>query len=156
MKNCISLDKWEIYGHCLDTLTKSRTIISVANATQIELKGTWSGTVQVGETGALSSFEIFNCKGAFEVILGKPWLKAVQAQHDYIMDEIIFGKEGEQETITNILEDITETEPITQMAIDNKETNSPTYPSQLESTETPAEEQLMKEWARIVQMNTLD
>jgi len=156
MKNCISLDKWEKYGHCLDTLTKSRTIISVANATQIESKGTWSGTVQVGETGALSSFEIFDCKGAFEVILGKPWLKAVRAQHDYITDEIIIGKKGEQETITNILEDTTETEPITQMAIDDEETNSPTYPSQLGSTETPAEEQLAKEWARVAQMNTLE
>jgi len=88
MRNCISLKRWEKYGHCLDTLTISNTVISVANATRIESKGTWTGIVQVGETGALSSFEIFDCKGAFDVILGKPWLKAVRAHHDYVTDEI--------------------------------------------------------------------
>jgi transposase InsO family protein len=104
MKNCISLERWERYGHCLDTLKKSQTIISVANSTEIESKGTWTGIVQVGETGALSHFEVFDCKGAFDVILGKPWLRAVRAQHDYTTDKITIGKEGEQEVITNILE----------------------------------------------------
>jgi hypothetical protein len=104
MKNCISLEKWERYGHCLDVLRNSQTIISVTNSTEIESKGRWTGIVQVGEMGALSHFEVFDCKGAFDVILGKPWLRAVRAQHDYITDKITIGKEGEQEVITNILE----------------------------------------------------
>jgi hypothetical protein len=117
MKNCISLERWERYGHCLDTLTKSQTIISVANSTEIESKGRWTGIVQVGETGALSRFEIFDCKGAFDVILGKPWLRAVRAQHNYITDKITIGREGEQEVITNILD-----------TNDNEETTLQTYP----------------------------
>ena len=104
MRNCISLRRWERYGHCLDAITKSSTVISVANATEIESMGTWTGTVQVGGTGAWSSFEIFDCKNAFDVILGKPWLKAVRAQHDYVKDEIVIGVEGEQEVITNMLD----------------------------------------------------
>lgn len=104
MKNCISLKRWERYGHCLDTLTASKTIVSVANATEIESIGTWKGMVQVGGTGALSSFEVFDCKGAFDVILGKPWLRAVRAHHDYVTDEITIGNMGEQEVITNLLD----------------------------------------------------
>ena len=60
MKNCISWERWSRYGHCLDTLMESRTIISVANATKIKSIGTWTGTVQVGGTGALSRFEVFD------------------------------------------------------------------------------------------------
>lgn len=48
------------------------TIISVANATEIKSIGAWIGTVQVGGTGALSRFKVFDCRGAFDVILGKP------------------------------------------------------------------------------------
>ena len=51
----------------------------------------------------MSHFEIFDCKGAFDVILGKPWLREVRAQHDYVMDSITIGKDGQQETIANIL-----------------------------------------------------
>lgn len=95
MRNCISLERWEKYGHCLDTITKSRTIISVANATEIMSEGSWTGVIQVGDTEASGRFEIFDCRGAFDVILGKPWLIAVRAQHDYTTDKITIGRDGE-------------------------------------------------------------
>ena len=96
MRNCISLRRWERYGHCLDALIKSNTVISVANAAEIVSIGSWTGTVQVGGTGAPSCFEIFDRKNTFNVILGKPWLKAICAQHDYITDNITIGVDGKQ------------------------------------------------------------
>ena len=54
MRNCISLDRWRRYRHILDNLSKSNTIISVANATEIKSIGMWTGTIQVGNTGAWS------------------------------------------------------------------------------------------------------
>jgi transposase InsO family protein len=134
MRNCISADRWKRYGHCLDTLSKSDITISVANATEIQSMGRWTGTVQVGGIGALSSFEIFDCKGAFDVILGKPWLKEVRAQHDYVRDEITIGNVGEQEVITNLLD------------TDTHKADTP----------TPPEEQLQKEWTRISLMSESD
>ena len=131
---------------------KSNTIISVANATEIESKGTWTGTVQAGGTGALSCFEIFDCKDAFNVILGKPWLKAIRAQHDYITDEITIGADGEQEVLTNILNTSvtkTVTPPLNDVAI-------PNTPQQQETIETTADNQLSEEWARITQLGTSD
>ena len=47
------------------------------------------------------SFEVFNSNGAFEVILGKPWLKSVQATHHYTTDEITMTIEGRTTTVTN-------------------------------------------------------
>jgi transposase InsO family protein len=151
MKNCISLKRWERYGHCLDALTDSRTIVSVANAAEIKSIGTWTGVVQVGETGALSSFEVFDCQGAFDVILGKPWLKAVRAQHDYATDKITIGEAGEQEVISNLLDSV-DTNP--------EQPTTPTNTRQREergkTTETSPEEQLKEEWTRISQINMSD
>jgi hypothetical protein len=155
MRNCISLDRWEKYGHCLDTLSKSGIVISVANAVTVESRGTWTGTVQVGDTGALSRFEVFDCKGAFDVILGKPWLREVRAQHDYVTDKIIIGEEGRQEVISNILDTPTDKTPIP-----NTNTQEPTHTEQIPQNktttklETHPEEQLAREWTRIASINT--
>jgi hypothetical protein len=147
MRNCISLDRWEKYGHCLDTLSKSNTIISVANATEIESKGSWTGTVQVGGTGARSRFEIFDCKGAFDVILGKPWLKEVRAHHDYVTDRIIIGKDGRQEVITNILDDNQTT------TVSEKDKLTQQTPGENKLAEAHPEEQLSREWTLIAEIN---
>ena len=162
MRNCISLRRWERYGHCLDTLVKSNTVISVANAAEIALIGSWTGTVQVGGTGAPSCFEIFDCKNAFDVILEKPWLKAVHAQHDYITDRITIEVDGEQEVITNMLDDtavngtnILNDETLTQP--EPKVTVTNTSQQQLNTqVETTAEHQLTEEWTRIAQLGASD
>ena len=162
MRNCISLRRWECYGHCLDTLVKSNTVISVANAAEIVSIGSWTGTVQVGGTGAPSCFEIFDCKNAFDVILGKPWLKAVRAQHDYITDRITIEVDGEQEVITNMLDDtavngtnILNDETLTQP--EPKVTVTNTSQQQLNTqVETTAEHQLTEEWTRIAQLGASD
>ena len=156
MRNCISLSRWEKYGHCLDNLSKSSTIISVANATEIRSIGTWTGMVQIGGTGALSCFKVFDCRGAFDVILGKPWLKAVRAQHDYVTDRITIGEVGRQEIISNIL-DTSEDElqsPNTRTEEATPTEHTPQTKVSYEQ-ETLPEEQLAREWTRISQMNTL-
>jgi hypothetical protein len=45
--------------------------------------GMWTGPVKVSNTEAISDFEVFDCQGAFDVILGKPWLWDICAIHDY-------------------------------------------------------------------------
>ena len=153
MKNCISLNRWERYRHCLDTLTKSNVIISVANSTELKSKGTWTGIVQVGGTGAPSHFEIFDCKGAFNVILGKPWLKVIRAQHDYVTDEITIGKDSKQEVITNILDLDTKKDdpPLQPPSSDNVKPKPQSGDTQatppVNAIKTPGEDQLAAEWA---------
>jgi hypothetical protein len=150
MKNCISWKRWERYGHCLDALTESKIIVSVANATEIKSMGSWTGVVQVGETGASSSFEVFDCKDAFDVILGKPWLKDVRAQHDYVTDEITIGTAGKQEVITNLLD--TKKTPVPSDNLVHSNEQQGTLPEYDKTTETIPDNQLMKEWTRISQV----
>ena len=72
IRNCISKTHWEQYSHCLEPMEPSSTWIKVMNDARIRLLSQWTGTVQVGGVGAKSSFEVFNCKGTFNIILGKP------------------------------------------------------------------------------------
>ena len=147
MRNCISKHRWERYGHCLSPLEPSTTRIKVANGSTIMPLGRWHGTVRVGNIGAPSWFEVFECGNAFDVILGKPWLKAVKAVHDYSTDEITITHDGESKTIPNSathtadkVQSVTDLLEATPMEDDNP------------VLETDPIEQLDREWARIHQI----
>ena len=55
----------------------------------------------MGGIEAKSAFEIFDCKGAFDVILGKPWLRKVCAIHNYFTDTITIGTDTHSEVLVN-------------------------------------------------------
>ena len=101
MRNCIGLHIWNSYGHCLGTLTPTTLSVSVANNHTIPCIGIWSGEVDIGGTSSRTYFAVFDCKGAFNVILGKPWLKEVDAIHYYKTDTITINTGTIQTTIGN-------------------------------------------------------
>ncbi|GLB40100.1 hypothetical protein LshimejAT787_0706100 [Lyophyllum shimeji] len=116
MRNCISLRRWQNYCHLLgpDSLNPSRLRIGVANGAKTPLLGTWTGMVKVGGTIVNTTFEVFNCGEAFDVILGKPWLKQMRAIHDYETDLILLRGPAATETtkaaeiITNQVDSVNE------------------------------------------------
>ena|SRR5882762_2068878 len=151
MRNCISKKRWENYGHCLSPLEPTPTEIKVASGSRIKPLGRWTGTVKVGKIGAPSSFEVFDCGDAFNVILGKPWLKAVKAIHDYLTDEITISRNGESDTILNsAIHPTTDHAQISSERVD--ETPITTPPSDNIDVETNPTEQLNKEWQQIHQL----
>lgn len=155
MRNCISKKRWEHYGHCLTPLEPSKTRIKVANGSRIAPLGCWTGTVKVGKVGAPSSFEIFDCGDAFDVILGKPWLKAVKAKHDYSTDEITISHNGENDIIRNSATDPTvDHTQISVEYVDETPPETPTSPTEDALVESDPTEQLDREWARIHQIKT--
>ncbi|KAJ7106324.1 hypothetical protein C8R44DRAFT_587287, partial [Mycena epipterygia] len=88
-RNCISLARWKRYGHCLGSpLVPSPTRLGVANGRKIWPYGRWWGDVSVGGVRVTAWFEVFDSGGAFDVILGKPWLHSVRAIHTYETDEL--------------------------------------------------------------------
>ena len=101
MCNCIGLHVWNSYGHCLGTLTPTTLRDSVANNNTIPCKGLWSGEVSIGGTKSHTHFAVFDCKGAFDVILGKPWLKEINIAHYYKTDTITINTGTNQTTIDN-------------------------------------------------------
>ncbi|KAJ7135941.1 hypothetical protein C8R44DRAFT_869633 [Mycena epipterygia] len=103
MKNCISKKRWDAYGHCLTLLAPTATRIRVASGGRVTPMGKWWGEVEVGGVRVQAWFEVFECGGVFDVILGKPWLHAVRGIHDYDADRIhiragtmeaVIGNEG--------------------------------------------------------------
>jgi len=67
---------------------------------RIASEGRWSGTVNIAGAETTQSFEIFNSNGAFQVILGKPWLRGIQAVHKYETDLITIQMKGKTTTIS--------------------------------------------------------
>src|SRR6266481_1172219 len=57
--------------------------------------------VDVAGTEAVQSFKVFDSNGAFQVILGKPWLSYIQAVHRYGTDQITIQAQGLTKTISN-------------------------------------------------------
>ncbi|KAJ6460267.1 hypothetical protein C8R45DRAFT_842852, partial [Mycena sanguinolenta] len=101
MRNCISLMQWKKYGHCLGQAAPSKTRLGVASGGKIWPYGRWWGEVSVGGVSAAAWFEIFECNGAFDALLGKPWLHSVRASHNYETDEIHICARGHETVLRN-------------------------------------------------------
>ncbi|KAJ7232539.1 hypothetical protein C8J57DRAFT_1533014 [Mycena rebaudengoi] len=76
--------------------------------------GKWRGEVQVGGVRVYAWFVVFDCAGAFDVILGKPWLHMVHGIHDYGTDRIHIQADEEEATIQNEIGDETKEGPETE------------------------------------------
>ena len=150
MRNCISQERWKRYGHCLSELQPTTTKIKVANGAKLTPSGRWFGTVRVGNVGAESWFEVFDSHGAFDVILGKPWLQQVRARHDYESDTLVISQGEVSETVVN---EARETQTI---GVNREEEETAQITQSEEQTETPPWEQLDREWARIHQIRASD
>ena len=101
MKNTMCATKWQTQRHRLSRLHLSKVTLCVADNRRITSKGTWTGTIDMAGTETTQSCEVFDSNGAFQVILGKPWLCSVQAIHKYDTDEITIQVQGQTMTITN-------------------------------------------------------
>ena len=101
MQNTMCATKWQTQRHHLSGLHPSKVTLCVAENWQIVSKGTWTGTIDVAGTETTQSCEVFESNGAFQVILGKPWLRSMQAIHKYDTDEITIHVQGQTTTITN-------------------------------------------------------
>src|SRR6266481_3019128 len=101
MRNTLCTSKWHSWQHRLTPPSPSEVILSIVDNCRIPSQGRWTGIVDVAGTEALQSFEIFVSKGAFQAILGKPWLRYVKAVHKYATDQIVIQTSGRTRTISN-------------------------------------------------------
>lgn len=91
----------------------------------------------MGGIEAESAFEIFDCKGAFNVILGKLWLKKVCAIHDYFTDMITIGTDTQREALIN---STPPQPPSSLMPIDVTATTNEQDPGQFDEQEQESKE----------------
>src|SRR6266481_2554849 len=88
MKNTMCKRTWNAQQHRLGPLHPSRVTLSMADNHCILSEGKWAGVIEVAGTKMAQALEVFDSKGAFQVILGKPWLRDIQAIHRYRTDQI--------------------------------------------------------------------
>jgi len=148
MQNCISKRRWDAYGHCLSALSPTTTRISIANNVEIIPIGRWFGQITICGIGTYSWFEVFESHGAFDVILGKPWLHQLKAIHDYGNDQFRIPQGDTFAVIPNSL-----LAPSSDSPVQTVSDTTPEPTTELTATlETPAWNQLDREWARIHQI----
>ena len=146
MVNCLSKAKWNAYNVCLWTLLPLTTIIGVANNQRVRSMGRWKGTIRVGGIVTESTFEVFECQGAFEVILGKPWLRQVKATHEYMTDTIRIPTTERTITLTN--------EDTNTQAAETPASMSTIKPTRANPTEKPQPNR--NRWEALTVMDTED
>ncbi|KIJ22811.1 hypothetical protein M422DRAFT_276703 [Sphaerobolus stellatus SS14] len=101
MRNVADKKVWEKKKHRLGPLQQSTVVLKVADNHPIRSEGCWSGEVEVAGVKTKTDFEIIDTNGAFDLLLGKPWLRDVKAVHDYARDTIQIQDETATTTITN-------------------------------------------------------
>jgi hypothetical protein len=101
MRNCIGKHIWDSYGHCLGSLSPTDAYISVANNEHISCTGLWSGDISLARMKFHTHFSVFDCRGVFDVILGKPWLHEARAIHYYANDTLSISTDTNTTIIGN-------------------------------------------------------
>ncbi|KIJ29609.1 hypothetical protein M422DRAFT_188198, partial [Sphaerobolus stellatus SS14] len=101
MRNTMCTRKWSQWGHRLGEKEQSTITMRVADNHHIPSAGRWKGKTEVSGVEVNTTFEMFDSHGAFEVILGKPWLRAVKAVHHFEDDSIDISTANNKATIQN-------------------------------------------------------
>ena len=74
--------------HRLHNISNSTQRLRMANGVTLQSEATWTGTVDIDGVQTSSTFEVFNSKGGWAFLFGKPSLAAFKAVHDYGEDTI--------------------------------------------------------------------
>ncbi|KAJ7832541.1 hypothetical protein B0H14DRAFT_3463324 [Mycena olivaceomarginata] len=62
----------------------SPKVLRMANGVLVPSGGVWRGKITVGGVSAIGKFEIFPGGGVWQMLLGKPMLRAFEASHEYV------------------------------------------------------------------------
>ncbi|GAB1528281.1 hypothetical protein RhiTH_011473 [Rhizoctonia solani] len=82
--NILDAALWAANKSSLGPLKPSQTLLQVADSKASQCLGQWTGQVELAGQAQWSSFEVFDSGGAFEVLLGKPWLTQAKATQSFI------------------------------------------------------------------------
>ena len=92
MVNAVDLLVHQKSKHCLKPLEKSNHILRMADGQLVPSAGIWSSEVMVSSTTVEDAFEVFDSKGAWLALFGKPLLRKFKAIHEYEADIVKIPK----------------------------------------------------------------
>ncbi|KAF8193987.1 hypothetical protein K438DRAFT_1588889, partial [Mycena galopus ATCC 62051] len=88
MVSAIDSKVYEKVKHRLAALGKSARILRMADGRLTPSIGTWTGSVTLGGKTHRGRFEIFDSRGAWALLFGKPLLEQFDAVHKYGPDTL--------------------------------------------------------------------
>ncbi|KIN94287.1 hypothetical protein M404DRAFT_168742, partial [Pisolithus tinctorius Marx 270] len=62
--------------------------LRMANSTVIPAAAQWTGMIRIGDIKTQGMFVVFNSRGGWAFLVGKPLLIAFKAQHNYNTDQV--------------------------------------------------------------------
>ncbi|KAF8230723.1 hypothetical protein L208DRAFT_1280521, partial [Tricholoma matsutake] len=80
--------------HWLGECKGSTRRLHMADGTVMRAEAVWTGTIQVDNVCVEGSFEVFDSGGSWSFLFGKPLMKAFNAVHYYLKDEVTVAGEG--------------------------------------------------------------
>lgn len=86
--NVIDAALWAANQVVLGPLEPSKTLLRVADGKASKCLGRWTGQIVLAHSTLCTVFEVFDSGGAFEVLLGKPWLTQVSATQSFTDDTL--------------------------------------------------------------------
>jgi len=87
--NAIDSRVWNSISHRLGKCSHSNTKARLANGTTIPSQGQWIRYIALGDISPVGGFEIINSGGAFEILLGKPWLRTAGVVQNFTKDTLV-------------------------------------------------------------------
>ena len=95
---CLSIFK--NVKHRLGIWKESKTLLKMANGTVVPSQAVWRGVMQLEDIKVEGSFEVFDSRGSWAFLLGKPLLHLFKAKQDFAMDTVtICSAQGLNPTI---------------------------------------------------------
>ena len=94
MVNAVDLAVHQKSKHRLKPLERSSRILRMADGRLVPSVGIWSGEITIGNTTVEDTFKIFDSKGAWLALFGKPLLRRFKAVHEYDTDIVKIPKNG--------------------------------------------------------------
>ncbi|QRV96891.1 Retrovirus-related Pol polyprotein from transposon opus [Ceratobasidium sp. AG-Ba] len=79
---------WALIEHSFGSLRTSGIICRMANGACVPSKGTGVGVLEIGEMTWPIRFKVIDSKGAFELLLGKDWLRLAGAKQIFATDTL--------------------------------------------------------------------
>lgn len=101
LANAMSVTKFNSIKHRLGRYELSSRLLRMANGTIIRPAATWHGKMEIEGVHLHGSFEVFESRGNWEFLFGKPLLAAFHAIHDYLTDTVTIENRGLMATLKN-------------------------------------------------------
>lgn len=101
MVSAMSADVYNNVRASLDGWSAPRRSLRMADGSIVPSLAHWTGLIQLGNLQREGSFEVFDSKGSWSFLFGKPLLHAFGVVHDYTTDTVTLPGSASRETLPN-------------------------------------------------------